>query len=52
MNSEKVPLVKLGSVIYGWEGVENYRILSPTADVAAEETVLPEIATLTVEEMT
>ena len=48
---EKVPLVKLGSVIYGCEGVENYRILSPTADVAAEETVLPEIATLTVEEM-
>lgn len=46
-----VPLVKLGSVIYGCEGVENYRILSPTQDVSVEATMLPEIATLTVEEM-
>jgi len=46
-----VPLVKLGSVIYGCEGVENYRILTPTQDVGVEETMLPELASLTVEVM-
>ena len=46
-----VPLVKLGSVIYGCEGVENYRIVAPTADITVEETMMPEIASLTVEEM-
>ena len=46
-----VPLVKLGSLIYGCEGVENYRILSPEKDITVESTMLPELASVLVEEM-
>lgn len=44
-------LAKLGSVIYGCEGVENYRITLPGEDVAAEKDQLPMLGTLSVEEM-
>ena len=46
-----VLLAKLGSLVYGCEGVENYRILSPGADVAVEDTQLPVLAGLKVEVM-
>ena len=44
-------LAELGSRIYAVEGVANYRILSPTADVAGGEGMLPLLGTLTVTEM-
>ena len=44
-------LAELGSRIYAVEGVANYRILSPTADVAGGEGMLPLLGTLTVAEM-
>lgn len=44
-------LVKLGSIIYGCEGVENYRITAPGADVAVESTQLPVLESLSVEVM-
>lgn len=47
---EDVLLAKLGSVIYGCEGVENYRILAPAADVAVAEDQLPVLSGLSVEE--
>ena len=46
-----VLLAQLGSLIYGCDGVANYAILSPTADVEVEQDVLPVLDTLTVEEM-
>ena len=46
-----VLLAQLGSLIYGCDGVANYAILSPTADVDVEQDVLPVLDTLTVEEM-
>ena len=47
-----VLLARLGSLIYGCEGVENYAISAPAADVAVEADVLPVLGTLTVEELT
>lgn len=44
-------LAELGSRIYAVEGVENYRILSPAADVAGGNGVLPLLGTLSVTEM-
>lgn len=44
-------LVKLGSVIYGCEGVENYRITAPAADIAVGATQLPVLESLSVEVM-
>lgn len=44
-------LAELGSRIYAVEGVENYRISSPAADVSGGEGVLPMLGTLTVTEM-
>lgn len=44
-------LAELGSRIYAVEGVANYRILSPTADVAGSEGAMPLLGTLTVTEM-
>ena len=44
-------LVKLGSVIYACEGVENYRITAPAADVAVGATQLPVLENLSVEVM-
>ncbi len=48
---QDVLLAWLGSVIYACEGVENYEILSPGADVTVAEDELPVLGTLTVEEM-
>lgn len=42
----------LGNVIYSCEGVENYEIAAPAADVLVEKDRLPVLGTLTVEEMT
>lgn len=46
-----VLLAGLGSCIYGLEGVENYHILAPAADVAGDDTVLPVLGKVTVTEM-
>ena len=45
-------LAELGSRIYGLPGVENYHIVSPAADVAANDTVLPVLGTVNVTEET
>lgn len=47
-----VTLAELGSRIYGLPGVENYHIVSPAADVAANGTVLPVLGTVNVTEET
>ena len=44
-------LAQLGSVIYAVEGVENYHLTAPAADIAGGEGVLPMLGTLTVTEM-
>ena len=46
-----VLLAELGRLIYDVEGVANYRLLSPTADLAADSGVLPALGELTVTEM-
>ena len=46
-----VLLAELGSHIYGLKGVRNYHLLAPTADIAADDTVLPVLGTVTVTEM-
>ena len=43
-----VHLSQLYALLYGIEGVENYHILIPTEDVAAENTVLPVLGALSV----
>lgn len=48
---QDVLLAKLGSVIYGCEGLENYRIILPGEDMAVEKDQLPVLGTLSVEEM-
>ena len=48
---KSVLLAELGNLIYGVEGVENYRLLSPAADLAADDTKLPILGELTVTEM-
>lgn len=48
---QNVLLAKLGSIIYECEGVENYRILSPAADVTVSQTRLPVLSELKVEGM-
>lgn len=48
---QDVLLARLGSLIYQCEGVENYAILSPAADVAVGEDELPRLGTLSVEAM-
>ena len=45
-----VRLVELGSIIYGVEGVENYLINTPAADVVANAAELPVLNTLSVSE--
>ncbi|NCC67987.1 MAG: baseplate J/gp47 family protein [Clostridia bacterium] len=45
---KNVLLAKLGSVIFAVEGVENYVITLPTADVAVSATQLPVAGTVTV----
>ena len=44
-------LVLLGDLLYHVEGVENYRLLSPAADLAADDARLPVLGTVTITEM-
>lgn len=44
-------LARLGDLIYAVDGVENYRVLSPEADVAVATDELPQLSGLTVEAM-
>lgn len=46
-----VRLAELGNRIYQMEGVENYHLLAPAADLAADDGVLPVLGTLTVTEL-
>ena len=46
-----VRLAELGDRIYQVEGVENYHLLAPAADLAADDGVLPVLGTLTVTEL-
>lgn len=46
-----VRLAELGSRLYALEGLENYRISAPAADLAADDTVLPVLGALQVTEM-
>lgn len=46
-----VLLAELGSVIYAVEGVRNYRITAPAADVAVDPDELPVLDSLTVTEL-
>ena len=48
---QDVLLARLGALIFAVEGVKNYRITAPAADVAVENTVLPVLSGVTVEEM-
>ena len=44
-------LPELGDLLYHVEGVENYRLLAPAADLAAEDGTLPMLGRVTVTEM-
>lgn len=46
---QRVLLARLGSLIYGCDGVANYTIEAPAADVAVKEDQLPVLGTLSVE---
>lgn len=46
-----VCLAELGDKLYHLEGVENYRIVSPAADVDGDATVLPVLGEMTVTQM-
>ena len=48
----KVLRAELGDLIYHCDGVDNYVIAQPTADVTVETDVLPVLGTLKVEELT
>ena len=50
--AQDVLLAQLGSLIYGCDGVENYAISAPAADLAVDPGELPVLGTLSVEEMT
>ena len=48
---EPVLLAELGDLLYHVEDVENYRLLAPAADLAAEDGTLPMLGTVTITEM-
>lgn len=48
---EPVLLAELGNRVYALDGVENYRFSTPAEDLAADDTVLPVLGTLSVTEM-
>ena len=48
---QSVLRAKLGDIIYEVEGVENYAITAPAADVAVDVDELPRLGTLTVTAM-
>lgn len=43
-----VLLAELGNLLYGLEGVENYRFSAPAADIPADSTILPVLGDLSV----
>ena len=43
-----ITLARLGDLLYHLEGVENYRFLSPVADIPPSDTVLPMLGSLTI----
>lgn len=45
-----VTLAELGNRIYSLEGVKNYHLTAPTEDLAADDTVLPVLGTVSVTE--
>ena len=49
---QDILLAQLGHLIYHCDGVKNYAVTLPTADLAVEPDELPVLGTLTVEEMT
>ena len=49
---EDVLRAKLGSIVFAVDGVENYALSQPAADVAVEKGLLPVLGTVTVEAMT
>ena len=49
---QSVLLAQLGTLIYQCDGVANYSIAAPAADVAVDSDALPVLGTLTVEGMT
>lgn len=46
-----VHLAEIGNLVYAVDGVENYHILAPAADIPEDQTVLPVLGTLTVTAM-
>ncbi len=48
---QDVLLAKLGSILFGVRGVENYAITSPTADVAVAADELPVPSAVTIDIM-
>lgn len=46
-----ITLAYLGDILYHLEAVENYRFISPSADIAASPTILPVLGTVTIEKM-
>ena len=49
---QDILLAQLGNLIYQCDGVANYSITAPAADVAVDSDELPVLGTLTVEGMT
>ena len=50
MLGREVTLASLGNLLYSLKSVQNYRFLSPTADLTASATSLPQLGTVTVTE--
>ncbi len=46
-----IRLAELGNLIYSVDGVDNYQILTPKTDLAADDKILPVLGTLEVTEM-
>lgn len=51
MLGKPVRLAELGRILFSVEGVENYHLLAPGADVPASATVLPQLGTVTWSEL-
>jgi uncharacterized phage protein gp47/JayE len=48
---EDLLLARLGQIVFAVDGVENYRISAPAADLSVEPHQLPVLGSLSVEEM-
>lgn len=51
MLGKPVRLAELGRIIYAVDGVENYHLTAPAADIPAQATVLPQLGTVTLTEL-